>query len=358
MRGRSRSSSEGSGNACVRMCRGSIHSLSRFTVSPLPAPSTPADHDQRGEALAAARDRIARRAAPRAASAPPCETLLCRSCGRFPRIRTSSLLPQTARKQTLPRLVSREEGSSCDRGVRAEGEGPSDFQDGPASIVRSREKRSSCDGGRGGRGKDPRDLQEGARFEFAISRRTLIVRRGAWGAREGPWRIYRKGPAPRHSLLAIPRRSHYSMSGETTARTMTSSRSRLSSHQSAPFLTLQPSSLPVRTSAAAWPSVGWCPTTTTVPSPRGQPAAFRTDCGVAEVPMSRAGFVLPGERLRRFARAARGACQHHRVLRQPLLEPRRHALRLLLALGRELALFVGHAVLGVGVPPEDQVHKA
>ena len=40
--GRSRSSSEGSKNALVWMWRGSIHSLSRLTVSLLPAPSTPA----------------------------------------------------------------------------------------------------------------------------------------------------------------------------------------------------------------------------------------------------------------------------------------------------------------------------
>src|SRR6185503_15811693 len=40
--GRSASSLLGSKNACVAMWRGSIHSFSRFTVSPLPAPSTPA----------------------------------------------------------------------------------------------------------------------------------------------------------------------------------------------------------------------------------------------------------------------------------------------------------------------------
>ena len=40
--GRSDSSSDGGPKAVVRMWRGSIHSLSRFTVSPLPAPSTPA----------------------------------------------------------------------------------------------------------------------------------------------------------------------------------------------------------------------------------------------------------------------------------------------------------------------------
>ena len=39
--GRSRSSSDGASKACVWMWRGSIHSLSRLTVSPLPAPSTP-----------------------------------------------------------------------------------------------------------------------------------------------------------------------------------------------------------------------------------------------------------------------------------------------------------------------------
>ena len=42
MCGRSRSSSVRGPKARVRMWRGSIHSLSRLTVSPLPAPSTPA----------------------------------------------------------------------------------------------------------------------------------------------------------------------------------------------------------------------------------------------------------------------------------------------------------------------------
>ena len=40
--GRSRSSSDGTPNARVRIHRGSIHALSRLTVSPFPAPSTPA----------------------------------------------------------------------------------------------------------------------------------------------------------------------------------------------------------------------------------------------------------------------------------------------------------------------------
>ncbi len=40
--GRCASSSVGLPKACVTMWRGSIHSLSRLTVSPLPAPSTPA----------------------------------------------------------------------------------------------------------------------------------------------------------------------------------------------------------------------------------------------------------------------------------------------------------------------------
>jgi hypothetical protein len=39
--GRSRSSSVGLSKACTSMWRGSIHSLSRFTVSPRPAPSMP-----------------------------------------------------------------------------------------------------------------------------------------------------------------------------------------------------------------------------------------------------------------------------------------------------------------------------
>ena len=40
--GRSASSSDGTPNARVRIHRGSIHALSRLTVSPFPAPSTPA----------------------------------------------------------------------------------------------------------------------------------------------------------------------------------------------------------------------------------------------------------------------------------------------------------------------------
>ncbi len=39
--GRSDSSSVGGPRACASMWRGSIHAWSRFTVSPLPAPSTP-----------------------------------------------------------------------------------------------------------------------------------------------------------------------------------------------------------------------------------------------------------------------------------------------------------------------------
>ena len=49
--GRSRSSSVGAPSAWVSISRGSIHSLRVLTVSPLPAPSTPAISTITGNAL-------------------------------------------------------------------------------------------------------------------------------------------------------------------------------------------------------------------------------------------------------------------------------------------------------------------
>src|ERR1019366_6361290 len=59
IRGRSASSSEGSPKARVWMWRGSIHSLSRLTVSPLPAPSTPPIRISTGNFFACARSNCA-----------------------------------------------------------------------------------------------------------------------------------------------------------------------------------------------------------------------------------------------------------------------------------------------------------
>jgi hypothetical protein len=62
------------------------------------------------------------------------------------------------------------------------------------------------------------------------------------------------------------------------------------------------------------------------------------------------------ERSRRLLRASRAADQYPRIRGQPLLEPGRDALRLLPAFGREAALLVAYAVLGIGVTPQDEFH--
>jgi hypothetical protein len=45
------------------------------------------------------------------------------------------------------------------------------------------------------------------------------------------------------------------------------------------------------------------------------------------------------------------------MLRQPVIQPRTHALRLFSSLGRQLAREIVPAVLGIGVSPQYEIHN-
>ena len=72
--------------------------------------------------------------------------------------------------------------------------------------------------------------------------------------------------------VSVLSRSGESRSGEITARTSTGCAS--SNHHKPPFLRLQPATDAAEVGGRV-PRSGWCPTTITVPSPSGQPAACR-----------------------------------------------------------------------------------
>lgn len=79
----------------------------------------------------------------------------------------------------------------------------------------------------------------------------------------------------------------YNISGVITARRMMLSRSSfclLLNHQIEPLRTEKPLSSPFSKREAILPRVGWCPTTSIVPSASGQAIVLSTLCGVALVP--------------------------------------------------------------------------
>src|SRR6266481_5154662 len=65
---------------------------------------------------------------------------------------------------------------------------------------------------------------------------------------------------------------------------------------------------------------------------------------------------LHAERRSGLLRADCGARDDQELLRQVIDQPLRHSLGLLFAFRRELALEIGLAVLGIGMPPEDELH--
>jgi hypothetical protein len=131
------------------------------------------------------------------------------------------------------------------------------------------------------------------------------------------------------------------------------------SHQTAPFFTCQSAPAAPIASAAASPIVGWWPTTTTVSSsPFGQPAAGEQRFGVRAGADRSDDRGLAPERRDRLLAALRGTDEDARVVGQPLREPRRDALGLGAAAGRQRAFEVAAPdVFGFGVAPEKEVHR-
>src|SRR5512139_1984163 len=68
-------------------------------------------------------------------------------------------------------------------------------------------------------------------------------------------------------------------------------------------------------------------------------------------------LVAAPERIRSLAGAPRRARDDAAAVGQPAFQPLRDLLRLPATLRRQPALEVGCAVLGFGVPPQDQVHR-
>ncbi len=70
----------------------------------------------------------------------------------------------------------------------------------------------------------------------------------------------------------------------------------------------------------------------------------------------RTGLILFSQGFRRLLRTLRRTYQNSRVLWQALRQPLGNPPRLLLALGSQLARFVGNPILGVGMTPQYQIH--